>query len=96
MKNRKAKLDNGKAWIVGDSGTLGGGTRLSVAHVLEWFAEGGTLNGFLKEYPHVPAEGVQAARSGRIAKKLYATASSPLEGIIEPAKRPGKEGIPGE
>ena len=38
--------------------------------------------------------GFLAARSGRIQKKLYATASSPWEGIIEPVKRP--ESIPGE
>jgi thiazole synthase len=38
--------------------------------------------------------GYLAARSGRIARKLYATASSPWTGLIEPAKRPGE--IPGE
>src|SRR5215207_8516656 len=32
--------------------------------------------------------GYYAARSGRIPKKLYATASSPWEGLIESAKRP--------
>jgi thiazole synthase len=32
--------------------------------------------------------GYLAARSGRIARKLYATASSPWTGLIEPAKRP--------
>ena len=39
--------------------------------------------------------GYLAARSGRIPKKLYATASSPWEGLIEPAQRPGIS-IPGE
>jgi thiazole synthase len=32
--------------------------------------------------------GYLAARAGRIGKKLYATASSPWEGVIEPVKRP--------
>jgi thiazole synthase len=32
--------------------------------------------------------GYLAARAGRIRKKLYATASSPWEGIIEPVQRP--------
>ena len=41
--------------------------------------------------------GYLAARAGRIPKKLYATASSPWEGILGPAKRPDAiEGIPGE
>jgi thiazole synthase len=38
--------------------------------------------------------GYLAARSGRIPRKLYATASSPWEGVIEPVKRPAD--IPGE
>ena len=41
--------------------------------------------------------GYLAGRSGRIAKRLYATASSPWQGLIEPATRPGdQEGVPGE
>lgn len=53
-------------WIVSRPGVLGGkpcirGTRISVELVLELLASGATSEEILKAYPHVSAEGLQAA-----------------------------------
>lgn len=53
-------------WIVSDADTLGGkprvrGTRLSVAFLLELVAGGATREQILAAYPHLPADGLDAA-----------------------------------
>lgn len=53
-------------WIVSQPGVLGGkpcirGTRISVEFVLELLASGATPAEILEAYPHVSAEGLQAA-----------------------------------
>lgn len=53
-------------WIVSDPDTLSGkprvrGTRLSVAFLLELVASGATRQDILTSYPHLPAEGLDAA-----------------------------------
>jgi uncharacterized protein (DUF433 family) len=53
-------------WIMSSPGILGGkpcirGTRISVEHVLELLASGGTREAILAAYPQVPSEGLDAA-----------------------------------
>ena len=53
-------------WIVSDAAMLGGkphirGTRISVEFVLELLASGATQTDILRDYPHIPAEGLAAA-----------------------------------
>jgi thiazole synthase len=101
--NIRIILETVKVPVIVDAGV---GTASDVAIAMELGAEGVLLNSgaALAKDPVAMARamglaceaGYLAARSGRIAKKLYATASSPWEGIIEPAKRPAKDGIPGE
>lgn len=66
------RYDQGEAppsmdpWIVSDPDTLGGkprvrGTRLSVALLLELVASGASRADILAAYPHLPAEGLDAA-----------------------------------
>ena len=99
--NIRIILETLKAPVIVDAGV---GTASDVCIAMELGAEGVLLNTgvALAQDPVAMARamgqaceaGYLAARSGRIAKKLYATASSPWTGLIEPAKRP--EGIPGE
>jgi thiazole synthase len=99
--NLRIILETIKVPVIVDAGV---GTASDVAIAMELGAEGVLLNSgvALAKEPIVMARamglaceaGYLAARAGRIGKKLYATASSPWEGLIEPAKRP--EGIPGE
>lgn len=99
--NIRIILETLKAPVIVDAGV---GTASNVCIAMELGAEGVLLNTgvALAQDPVAMARamgqaceaGYLAARSGRIAKKLYATASSPWTGLIESAKRP--EGIPGE
>ena len=100
--NIRIILETLKVPVIVDAGV---GTASDVAIAMELGAEGVLLNTgvALAKDPVAMGRamglaceaGYLAARSGRIAKKLYATASSPWEGLIEPAKRPHGE-IPGE
>lgn len=99
--NIRIILETIKVPVIVDAGV---GTASDVTLAMELGAEGVLLNTGVAHAKDPVAmaramglaceSGYLAARSGRIAKKLYATASSPWEGIIEPAKRP--EGVPGE
>jgi thiazole synthase len=90
-----------KCPVIVDAGV---GTASDVCLAMELGAEGVLLNTGIAHAKDPVAmaramgqacdAGYLAARSGRIPKKLYATASSPWEGLIEPVKRP--ESIPGE
>ncbi len=53
-----------ETWIVGDPDHLGGkrrvrGTRISVAHLLEMFASGMTIDEIVDAYPSLSAEAVK-------------------------------------
>lgn len=100
--NIRIILETIKCPVIVDAGV---GTASDVCLAMELGAEGVLLNtgiahakdpvAMARAMGQACEAGYLAARSGRIAKKLYATASSPWEGLIEPAKRPG-ESIPGE
>jgi thiazole synthase len=99
--NIRIILETVKCPVIVDAGV---GTASDVCQAMELGAEGVLLNtgiahakdpvAMARAMGQACEAGYLAARSGRIGKKLYATASSPWEGIIEPAKRP--EGILGE
>lgn len=99
--NIRIILETIKVPVIVDAGV---GTASDVTLAMELGAEGVLLNTGVAHAKDPVAmaramglaceSGYLAARSGRIPKKLYATASSPWEGIIEPSKRP--EGVPGE
>jgi thiazole synthase len=99
--NIRIILETVKVPVIVDAGV---GTASDVCIAMELGAEGVLLNTgvALAQDPVAMARGMGlaceagylAARSGRIARKLYATASSPWTGLIESAKRPGE--IPGE
>jgi len=99
--NIRIILETLKCPVIVDAGV---GTASDVCLAMELGADGVLLNtgiahakdpvAMAKAMGQACEAGYLAARSGRIAKKLYATASSPWEGVIEPAKRP--ETIPGE
>lgn len=104
--NIRIILETLKCPVIVDAGV---GTPSDVCLAMELGAEGVLLNTGIAHAKDPVAmaramglacdAGFLAARSGRIGKKLYATASSPWEGLIEPAKRPGQNeqtGIPGE
>ncbi len=101
--NIRIILETVKVPVILDAGV---GTASDVALAMELGAEGVLLNSgaALCKDPVSMARamglacesGYLAAHSGRIGKKLYATASSPWEGLIEPARRPGQDSIPGE
>lgn len=100
--NIRIILETLKVPVIVDAGV---GTASDVAIAMELGAEGVLLNTGVAMAKDPVAmgramglaceAGYLAARSGRIGKKLYATASSPWEGLIEPAKRPHGD-IPGE
>ena len=101
--NIRIILETLKCPVIVDAGV---GTASDVAIAMELGAEGVLLNTgvALAKDPVAMGRamglaceaGYLAARSGRIAKKLYATASSPWEGLIESVKRPQHDEIPGE
>ena len=98
--NIRIILETLKCPVIVDAGV---GTASDVCLAMELGAEGVLLNtgiahakdpvAMARAMGHACEAGYLAARAGRISKKLYATASSPWEGIIEPVKRPV---IPGE
>ena len=93
--NIRIILETVKVPVIVDAGV---GTASDVCIAMELGAEGVLLNTgvALARDPVAMARamglaceaGYLAARSGRIARKLYATASSPWTGLIESAKRP--------
>jgi thiazole synthase len=99
--NIRIILETVKCPVIVDAGV---GTASDVCLAMELGADGVLLNtgvalakdpvAMAKAMGNACEAGYLAARAGRIQKKLYATASSPWEGVIEPVKRP--EGIPGE
>jgi len=99
--NIRIILETIKVPVIVDAGV---GTASDVCIAMELGAEGVLLNTGIAHAKDPVAmaramgqacdAGYYAARSGRIPKKLYATASSPWEGLIESVKRP--ETIPGE
>jgi len=99
--NIRIILETLKVPVIVDAGV---GTASDVCIAMELGAEGVLLNTgvALCQEPVAMARamglaceaGYLAARSGRIPKKLYATASSPWTGLIEPVKRPDE--VPGE
>lgn len=99
--NIRIILETLKCPVIVDAGV---GTASDVCLAMELGADGVLLNtgiahakdpvAMARAMGQACEAGFLAARSGRIQKKLYATASSPWEGIIEPVKRP--ESIPGE
>ena len=99
--NIRIILETLKCPVIVDAGV---GTASDVCIAMELGAEGVLLNtgvahakdpvAMARAMGQACEAGFLAARSGRIPKKLYATASSPWEGLIEPAKRP--DTIPGE
>jgi len=99
--NIRIILETIKVPVIVDAGV---GTASDVCLAMELGAEGVLLNTgvALSQEPVAMARamglacesGYLAARSGRIAKKLYATASSPWTGLIEPVTRPDE--VPGE
>lgn len=101
--NIRIILETLKCPVIVDAGV---GTASDVCLAMELGAEGVLLNTGIAHAKDPVAmaramgqacdAGYLAARSGRIPKKLYATASSPWEGLIEPAKRPSAQSIPGE
>jgi thiazole synthase len=100
--NIRIILETVKCPVIVDAGV---GTSSDVIHAMELGADGVLLNtgvahakdpvSMARAMGLACESGYLAARSGRIPKKLYATASSPWEGIIEPVKRPS-DGVPGE
>lgn len=101
--NLRIILETVKCPVIVDAGV---GTASDVCLAMELGAEGVLLNtgiahakdpvAMARAMGQACEAGYLAARSGRIPKKLYATASSPWEGLIEPAKRPHDDSIPGE
>jgi thiazole synthase len=101
--NIRIILETVKCPVIVDAGV---GTASDVCLAMELGAEGVLLNTGIAHAKDPVAmaramgeacdAGYLAARAGRIPKKLYATASSPWEGLIEPAARPGGSSIPGE
>jgi thiazole synthase len=99
--NIRIILETIKVPVIVDAGV---GTASDVCIAMELGAEGVLLNtgiahakdpvAMARAMGQACEAGYLAARSGRIPKKLYATASSPWEGLIESVKRP--ESIPGE
>jgi thiazole synthase len=99
--NIRIILETIKVPVIVDAGV---GTASDVCLAMELGAEGVLLNtgiahakdpvAMARAMGQACEAGYLAARSGRIPKKLYATASSPWEGLIESVKRP--ETIPGE
>ena len=99
--NIRIILETLKCPVIVDAGV---GTSSDVCLAMELGAEGVLLNTGVAHAKDPVAmaramglaceAGFLAARSGRIPKKLYATASSPWEGLIEAVRRP--ENIPGE
>lgn len=99
--NIRIILETVKCPVIVDAGV---GTASDVCLAMELGADGVLLNtgvalakdpvAMAKAMGNACEAGYLAARAGRIQKKLYATASSPWEGVIEPVKRP--EEIPGE
>jgi thiazole synthase len=99
--NIRIILETVKCPVIVDAGV---GTASDVCQAMELGADGVLLNtgiahaqdpvAMARAMGQACEAGYLAARSGRIPKKLYATASSPWDGLIEPAKRP--ESIPGE
>ncbi|MGH7144335.1 MAG: thiazole synthase [Planctomycetota bacterium] len=93
--NMRIILERVKAPVIVDAGV---GTASDVTLAMELGAEGVLLNSgvalardpvkMAAAMKHALEAGRLAAQSGRIPKKLYATASSPLEGMIAPAARP--------
>ncbi|MFH0965893.1 MAG: thiazole synthase [Planctomycetota bacterium] len=89
-------LENAGVPIVVDAGV---GTASDVTIAMELGADGVLLNTgvahakdpvrMARAMRHAVLAGREAYLSGRIPKKLYATASSPMEGVIA-ARRPGK------
>jgi len=71
--------------IVNNPAILGGkpiidGTRLSVEFVLEFMASGGTIQEFVKTYPHVSKEDVQQAllfAASRVRNEIESTVRIP-------------------
>ena len=99
--NIRIILETIKVPVIVDAGV---GTASDVCVAMELGAEGVLLNtgiahakdpvAMARAMGQACESGYLAARSGRIPKKLYATASSPWEGIIDSVKRP--ETVPGE
>ena len=99
--NIRIILETIKVPVIIDAGV---GTASDVCQAMELGAEGVLLNtaiahaqnpvAMAKAMGQACEAGYLAARAGRIPRKLYATASSPWEGLIESVKRP--ESIPGE
>jgi thiazole synthase len=99
--NIRIILETVKCPVIVDAGV---GTASDVCLAMELGADGVLLNTGVAHAKDPVAmaramgaacdAGYLAARAGRIQRKLYATASSPWDGLIEPAKRP--EGVPGE
>jgi thiazole synthase len=97
--NIRIILETVKAPVIVDAGV---GTASDVCVAMELGADGVLLNTgvALAKDPVAMARamglaceaGYLAARSGRIPKKLYATASSPWQGLIETAARPADKG----
>jgi thiazole synthase len=102
QNNLRIILETVKVPVIVDAGV---GVPTDVSLAMELGADGVLLNTgvALAQKPALMARamglaceaGYWAARAGRIPKKLYATASSPWEGLIEPVNRSGME-IPGE
>jgi len=101
--NIRIILETVKIPVIVDAGV---GTASDVTLAMELGAEGVLLNTGVAHAKDPVAmaramglaceSGWLAARAGRIEKKLYATASSPWAGLIEPAQRPTGDAIPGE
>ncbi|HTL53517.1 MAG TPA: thiazole synthase [Planctomycetota bacterium] len=106
--NMRIILEKVKATVIIDAGV---GTASDVTLAMELGAEGVLLNTgvacakdpvkMAAAMKHALEAGRLAGQAGRIPKKLYATASSPLEGMIGPATRPQRSGgveagVPGE
>ncbi|MFH0939930.1 MAG: thiazole synthase [Planctomycetota bacterium] len=99
--NIRIILETVKCPVIVDAGV---GTASDVCQAMELGADGVLLNTGVAHAQDAVAmaramgqaceAGYLAARAGRIAKKLYATASSTWDGLIESTKRP--EDIPGE
>jgi len=93
--NIRIILESVKCPVIVDAGV---GTASDVCLAMELGADGVLLNtgvalakdaaAMARAMGQACEAGYLAARAGRIGKKLYATASSPWEGVIEPVKRP--------
>lgn len=101
--NLRIILETVKVPVIVDAGV---GVPTDVSFAMELGADGVLLNtgvALAKDPPRMARAmglaceaGRLAARAGRIPKKLYATASSPWEGLIEPVTRPRGNEVPGE